>query len=97
MAESTSDGSTQDTLAFSYGSTQSVGTMLHIETADGQSILTFVPEKNYQSVVLCSAELLLGTTYVVYSEGSSSGVQIDGLCTGGAYTPGTKLGSLTLS
>ena len=97
MAESTSSSSTQETLFFYYGSTQAAGTMVHIETEDGDEILTFVPVKAYQSVVLCSSELSIGTTYVVYSGGSSTGTETDGLYSGGTYTAGTELGSVTLS
>ena len=95
MAESPSSSSSQDTLDFSYGSTQSAGTMVHIETEDGEEILTFVPLKAYQSVVLCTADIESGTTYVVYSGGSSTGTEADGLYTGGTYTAGTELGSVT--
>ncbi len=97
MAESTSASSTQETLAFSYGSTQSAGVMIHIETESGQEILTFVPVKTYQSVVLSSPDLVVGTTYYVYSGGSCSGTEIDGLYSGGTYTAGTELGSIKLS
>lgn len=97
MAESPSSSSTQETLSASYGSTQSGGTMLHIETEAGEEILTFVPTKNYQSVVLCSADIAVGTTYVFYSGGSSTGTVTDGLYSGGTYTPGTELGSITVS
>ena len=97
MAESTSASSTQETLAFSYGSTQSAGVMIHIETESGEEILTFVPVKAYQTVVLCTPDLALGTTYEVYSGGSSTGTETDGLYSDGTYTAGTRLGSITLS
>ena len=92
-AQSTSPSSTQETLAFSYGSMQSAGTMIHIATDGGEEILTFMPAKAYQNVVLSSAELATGTTYVVYSGGTSSGTQTDGLYSGGTYTPrnGTRI------
>ena len=82
---------------FYYNSTQAADTMVHIETEDGDEILTFVPEKAYQSVVLSSSELSPGTTYVIYSGGSSTGTETDGLYSGGTYTAGTEMGSITLS
>ena len=97
MAESTSASSTQETLAFSYGSTQSAGVMIHIETESGEEILTFVPVKAYQTVVLCTPDLAIGTTYVVYSGGSSTGTETDGLYSDGTYTAGSRLGSVALS
>lgn len=97
MAETPDDSSTQEVLAGSYGSAQAAGTMLHVESQDGTDILTFVPAKAYQSLVICSPLLKKGTTYDVYSGGSSTGTLADGLYSGGTYTPGTKLGSLTIS
>lgn len=97
MAEAPGDSSTLECLSVRYGSTQSAGTMVHIESEGGVQILTFVPEKAYQSVVVCSPSLVAGTTYVVYSGGSSTGTLADGLYTGGTYTAGTELGSITLS
>lgn len=96
MAETPDESSTQEVLAATYGSTQPAGTMLHIETESGQEVLTLVPIKTYQSFVLCSPQLKAGTTYVVYSGGSSTGTVKDGLYSGGTYTPGTELGSLTI-
>ena len=97
MAGSPSASSTQETLEYSYGSTQPAGVMIHIETEGGEEVLTFVPVNAYQSVVISSADLELGTTYVVYSGGSSSGTETDGLYSGGTYTPGTEFGTVTLS
>jgi lipopolysaccharide export system protein LptA len=97
MAQAPSASSTQEWVKLTYNSTQSAGTMIHIETAAGEDILTFVPVKAYQSVVLCSPELVTGISYAVYSGGSSTGTVVDGLYSGGVYTAGTKLGTFTLS
>lgn len=96
MAESPDESSTQAVLVGSYGAVQAAGTMLHVETEDGEEILTFVPAKTYQSFVICSPQLEAGATYVVFSGGSSTGTVTDGLYTGGTYTPGTELGTLTI-
>jgi len=71
--------------------------MVHIETEDGEEILTFVPTKAYQSVVLSSPELNNGSTYTVYSGGNSTGTVTDGLYSGGTYTAGTQVTNLTIS
>ena len=96
MAQAPSSSSTQDYLALTYASTQSAGTMIHIETDDGEDLLTFVPVKMYKSIVLCSPDLEDGMTCVVYSGGSSTGTVTDGLYSGGTYTPGTELGTVTV-
>jgi hypothetical protein len=96
MAQTPSQSSTQSLMVLRYSSPQATGTMIHIETEDGEGVLTFIPTKAYQSVVLCSSQLKKGATYVVYSGGSSTGTVIDGLYAGGTYTPGTELGSVAL-
>jgi hypothetical protein len=60
-------------------------------------VLTFVPTKSYQSVVLCSPELEMGETYLLYSGGSSTGTVADGLYTGGSYSGGTEVTPFTVS
>jgi hypothetical protein len=80
-----------------FTSAQKAGTVVHIQTAAGDDILTFVPAKAYQSVVLCSAELQNGTAYMVYTGGSATGTVTDGLYSGGTYTAGTKVYSFTIS
>ena len=62
-----------------------------------EDILTFVPTKAYQSLVFCSPDLEQGTTYTVYSGGSSTGTATDGLYTGGKYSGGTEVVSFTIS
>jgi hypothetical protein len=97
MAQAPSESSTQYSVMYTFESVQAAGTMVHVETADGQEILTFVPTREYQSVVLSSPELENGSTYVVYSGGSSTGTVADGLYSGGAYAAGTQVASFTIS
>lgn len=97
MAQAPSTSSTQYSVKITYSSTQSANTIVHLETEDGEDILTFAPTKSYQSVVLCLSELEYGETYVVYSGGSSTGSTTDGLYSGGTFTPGTQITTFTIS
>jgi hypothetical protein len=97
MAEVPSTTSTQYSAMYNFASPQAAGTMVHIETESGQDVLTFVPTKEYQSVLLSSPELENGSTYVVYFGGSSTGTVIDGLYTDGTYTAGTVVSSFTIA
>jgi hypothetical protein len=97
MAEAPSTTSTQYSVIFSLDSAQAGGMMIHVESASGEEILSFVPTKAYQSVVLSSPELENGETYVVYVGGSSSGTVSDGLYSGGSYSGGTQVTSFTIS
>ena len=97
MAEAPSTSSSQYSLALVFQSEQQAGTLIHIETQDGQEVLAFAPSKVYQSVVFSSPELENGVTYVVSTGGSSSGVPADGLYTNGSYTGGSEYTSMTIS
>ncbi len=97
MAQAPSTTSNQYSVMYNFTSPQAAGTMVHIETESGQDVLTFVPAKQYQSVLLSSRELESGSTYVVFSGGSSSGTVSDGLCSGGTYTGGAQVASFTIT
>jgi len=97
MAQAPDTSSTQYSVMINLTSSQTANTMVHIETEDGEEILTFVPTKAYQSVVLCSPKLKNGLTYIVYCGGSSTGTVNDGLYSGGTYTAGTQITSFTIS
>lgn len=97
MAMGPSTSSTQNSVMFTYAGTQAAGALIHIESVEGDDILTFAPAKAYQSVVFSSPELSSGSEYVVYSGGSSSGTSADGIYSGGTYTPGTEVTRFTVS
>jgi hypothetical protein len=97
MAQAPSASSTQYAVLVRLPSTKSAGTLFHLQTQAGSNVLTFAPSKNYQSLVFSSPNLAKGTTYLVYTGGSSTGTVTDGLYTGGTYTPGTKVSTFTIS
>jgi len=97
MAQAPGTSSTQYSVMYNFSSAQSANTIVHLETEDGEELLTFVPTKTYQSVVLSSPDLKNGMTCIVYSGGSSTGTVIDSLYSGGTYTAGTKIDSFTIS
>jgi hypothetical protein len=97
MAQAPGNNSTQYSVLIGFNSTLSAGTLVHLETSDGQDIFTFAPSKSYQSIAFSSPNLTLGTSYNVYYGGSSTGTEIDGLYQDGTYTPGTQYTSFTIS
>jgi hypothetical protein len=97
MAQAPSTSSTQYSVIMVFASPVAAGVMIHIESEDGEDILTFTPIKVFQSVVLCSPEIENGSTYVLYGGGSSTGTVTDGLYSGGTYTAGSQVTSFTVS
>ena len=97
MAQSPSASSSQYSVMVTFSSAQTAGTLVHIESEDGEEILTMAPTTNYQTVVVCSPELENGKTYNVYLGGSSTGTATNGVYSGGTYSGGTQYISFTVS
>ncbi len=97
MAQAPDTSSSQYAVMVNFASTLAAGTLIHIEDASGNDILTFTASKTFQSVVLCSPELVKGGSYAVYTGGSASGAVSDGLYAGGQYTGGTQSYTFTVS
>ena len=97
MAQAPGTTSTQKSAAVFFTSTLPAGTLVHVQNSSGEEIFTFVPAKNYQSIVFSSPLLTQGQTYAVYLGGSAAGKQSGGLVEAGTYTPGELYGSLTIS
>lgn len=97
MAQSPSASSTQYAVMYNFDTMQAAGTLVHIETENGEEVLTFAPAKEFQSVVVSLPELVNGSTYLVFLGGSTTGTPIDGLYSDGSYTPGSQLANFTIS
>ncbi len=97
MAQAPDQSSTQNSVIINFTSAMAAGTIVHIENDKGEEVLTFAPTKQFQNLVLCSAELETGATYNIYYGGSSTGTVKDSLYSGGTYTPGTKYESFAIS
>lgn len=97
MAQAPSTTSTVCAVLYSSRTSFSGGKIFHIETSSGEEILTFAPEKNYQSVVFSSPSLTKGASFNIYSGGSSTGTNTNGLYGDGDYTKGSLLTSFTTS
>ena len=85
MAQNVSGDSTQCTVLV-YVSGQG-GTLFNI-SADGESVITYKPAKNYSCVLVSTSKLKTGTEYTVSTGGECLGEEKDGLYTNGKYTGG---------
>ena len=96
MAQAPDSSSSQYSIKASIG-TRSGGSLFHLQTASGSRIVTFAPDKNYQSVVVSSPDLEGGETYDIYLGGSDTGTESDGLYTDGSYSGGARISRFTIS
>ena len=96
MAQAPSDSSTQASVSMTYSTAQQAGTLFNLQDSKGNTIVTFAPKKKYQSLVISSPSIKKDTAYSISKGGTSTGNEVDGLYTDGAYS-GTKLVDFTIS
>src|SRR5690606_36740362 len=75
--------SSQYSVLVAFDAVQEAGTLVHLQTSAGEDVVTFAPEKPYQSIVFSSPDLAEGAGYDVYTGGSAGGTATDGLYTSG--------------
>lgn len=97
MAEAPSEQSTQYSILMDFSEVQQAGSIVNLKDGNENTVVTFAPRKEYQSVVITSPELKKDTTYTLYSGGTSTGSISDGFYTDGVYQGGTKVVSFTIS
>jgi len=97
MAEAPESSNSQYSVLVRFSSSKSAGTLFHVETTDGEEILTYKPAKVYQSVAFSTPTLSKGETYNIYTGGSDTGTETDGLYSGGTYSGGSLFTSFNIS
>lgn len=97
MAQAPDEDSQQNSLTVVFTETQAAGTAVNISDAAGNSILTFAPTKQFQTIVVSAPGLKQGSSYTVSIGGENSGMNEDGYAASGTYSGGTQLTKVTLS
>lgn len=97
MAQVPGASSSQNSVLIYFSTTQPAGSLVHITNSAGENVLTFAPDKAYQSLAFSSSALVQGETYTVYVGGSTAGTVQDGVYTDGSYRGGTEYASFTVS
>jgi trimeric autotransporter adhesin len=97
MTEGPSTSSSQYSILAMSISSIAASTIFHVQDASGKDLLTFKPVRSYYSMVFSSSSLTSGSTYYIYTGGTSTGAYSNGLYTGGIYSGGTLKKSFTIS
>ena len=97
MAQATSEESTQYSIIMTYTQTQKAGTVVHLKDSKGNTVATFTPKKDYQSVVISSPKVIKGETYTLYSGGTATASESLESYTDGEYKGGTKVVEFTIA
>ena len=96
MAMGPSTTSAQNSILINLESSLSAGVAVHIEDEAGNNVLTFIPAKTFQSIVISSPLIETGKTYSILTGGEVAGEVTDGLSTSDAYSGGTIYSSITV-
>jgi hypothetical protein len=97
MAQAPSETSSQHSIVMNFSNTQEAHSLVHLQDSEGNTIITFAPEKAYQNIIISSPELIKDESYVLYSGGTVTGNESNGLYTDGDYQNGTKIVDFTIS
>lgn len=90
MVQTPSLSSTQNSVSLGL-SKVSPGTVVNIESSEGDNVLTFEISKETQSIIISSPDLETGSAYSVSTGGTSTGTKDNGIYLGGSYSGGTKV------
>lgn len=97
MAQAPSDSSSQNAVLVNFDSAQNAGTLLHVQNSSGETIFTFAPAKDFQSVIFSTPELSNGDTYSISTGGNVSSSDTYGLYSEGVYSNGIEYDSFTIT
>lgn len=96
MAEAPDSSSTQNSVSATFDSTVSAGTLVTLTDDSGNEIVSFTSVKDFNNVVISSADLNTGSSYTFYTGGSTSGsADKYGIYSTGYKGDGTESGSFT--
>lgn len=88
MTQAPGNTSIQHSVIINFQSAYNTSTLFHISDSEGKGIVTFKPERKFQSIIFSSSQLKDQGIYYIYTGGSSSGNFTDGLNNEGNYEPG---------
>lgn len=97
MVQTPSEQSIQNSVLINYSQVQKAGSIVNISDSSGNSLITFAPSKDYQAILVSSPDLTLDSTYQLYTGGTSTGSETNGLYAEGIYENGTKTADFTIS
>jgi hypothetical protein len=97
MIEAVSTSSTQYCIKATGSALLTSASLFHIEDADGKDIVTYKPVRNVYYLIISSPDLKNGSTYKIYTGGSTTVTSGNGLYLGGIYSGGTLKKSFSIT
>lgn len=96
IAMSASDASSQAALSLYFDDTQKAGTLVNLKNTARETIISFVPEKDFSHIAISSPNLTIGETVTLSTGGKDSGTAKNGLYSKGSYSDGTELAKISI-
>ena len=81
MAQGFSDTSTQYSILYNFANTCEAGTEITLTDSDGNAVLSYTPDKAYQSVVISTPELESGATYTLTAGVQTADITLSSIVT----------------
>jgi trimeric autotransporter adhesin len=97
MIQANSTSSSQYSVKATCNNSISSSTIFNIQDASGNSLVTFKPIRSAYYFIFSSPDLKSGSTYNIYTGGTSTGTYSNGLYTGGTYSGGSLKKSFSVS
>lgn len=97
MAQGFSNNSSQVSFMYTLDSTAQAGKSLTVTDSSGKVIVSFMPSKQYNNIVVSSPEFTVGSSYTVTLGGTVEGCDENGYATSGKITGGENSFSVELS
>ncbi|URN84553.1 carbohydrate-binding domain-containing protein [Acetobacterium wieringae] len=86
MAQSFSETSTQASLLYNLTSSCAAGTEIKLTDASGKTVVSYTPDKTYQSVVISTPDLVQGSTYTLICGSQTVEIPLTGMVTSNGQT-----------
>jgi uncharacterized membrane protein len=86
MAQSFSETSTQASLLYNLTSSCAAGTEIKLTDASGKTVVTYTPDKTYQSVVISTPDLAQSSTYTLTCGSQTVEIPLTGIVTSNGQT-----------
>lgn len=97
MAQGFSGDSSQASFMYTLDSAANAGDSLAVTDSSGNVIVSFMPSKQYNNIVVSSPELTVGSSYTVTIGGTVTGCDENGYAASGKVTGGEKSFSVEIS
>lgn len=97
MAQGISEDSTQNSIMMTFSETEEANTTIYVTDSSDNVVTAVAPEKQYQTVVISSADLKQDETYTIYTGGELSGEVTDGYTEDTSVENGSKIVEFTLN